>query len=329
MPSEQEALNVLALYAIEQFVAKFTIPIMYGFAVGDAILGTGTLFEIGGRYFIITASHLFDPDDFRRDFREEFNPEKLACPDRRSVSPEHPTTFGNAEIRRSVQTGFDYDVAFLELKNPEKIERLREGWTFLTLQQVGAPTDVDLYFLAGYPVALIERGPDFYSGPLAVVRTNRRPAQPTDARAPVHPNFDLFFNYDTAAKLGTSDKIIEAPRLIRDLLDAYGQPHAGLPLKEKLKLCKKLNPAEISPAAWNVIHAAIDLRNELEHDVNEAEIQAKIHRLRTTYPGSLATVQAKDARKLDDASIAESAYRDCISYLVVATQNKNVSRNSC
>jgi len=120
MPSDEEVMNHLALYSIEQFVARFTIPIMYAFSRGDGILGTGTLFQTGDRFFVITASHLFDPDDFREKFGERFDQEKLACPDRRSPIPEHPTTFGQFNICRAVQTHFDHDVAFLELQSPEK-----------------------------------------------------------------------------------------------------------------------------------------------------------------------------------------------------------------
>ena len=56
MPSDEEVMNHLALYSIEQFVARFTIPIMYAFSRGDGILGTGTLFQTGDRFFVITAS---------------------------------------------------------------------------------------------------------------------------------------------------------------------------------------------------------------------------------------------------------------------------------
>jgi hypothetical protein len=153
MSTGQQVMNEEAINAIERFIASFTIPIMYEFKGGDGILGTGVLFEIGGMYFVITASHLFDPKEFLEHFGEEFDPEKLACPDWRYVKPEQPTTFGKFELCRSVQTGFDHDAAFLELKEPDKIKRLKNGWTFLTIDQVGLPTDEELYFLAGYPMS--------------------------------------------------------------------------------------------------------------------------------------------------------------------------------
>jgi hypothetical protein len=213
MPSEQEVMNSLAVHAIEQFVATFTIPIMYEFRGGDGILGTGTLFEIRERCFVITASHLFDPNDFREDFNEEFNPEKLACPDRRSRIPEQPTTFSEFDLCRAVQTGYDHDVAFMALKSAEKIRRLRSGWTFLTLDQVGLPTPEPVHFLAGYPVALVRQEPAYYSGPLAVVRTERLPEPPKGAQEPIDARFDFFFKYGTQVQIGGSDKIIESPRL--------------------------------------------------------------------------------------------------------------------
>jgi hypothetical protein len=213
MPSEQEVMQALAVHAIEQFVSTFTIPIMYEFQGGDGILGTGTLFEIGGKYFIVTASHLFDPEDFRTEFQEEFDPQKLACPDRRSRIPAQPTTFGEFDLCRAVQTGFDHDVAFLELKAAEKIERLKSGWTFLTLDQVGLPTQEELHFLAGYPVALVRREREFYSGPLAVLRTIRLPQPPEGAREPIDARFDFFFKYGTQVHVGGDDKVMESLRL--------------------------------------------------------------------------------------------------------------------
>jgi hypothetical protein len=213
MPSELGPLNEEALSAIQQFIAEFTIPIMYEFAAADGILGTGTLFKISDRYFIVTAAHLFDAAEFRREFREEFNPEKLACPDQRSRVPERPTTFGNCNLCSTAQTDFDHDAAFIELKSPEKIERLSRHWTFLTLDQAGKPTDEELFFLAGYPVALVTYGPDRYSGPLAVIRTNRLPNPPEDAIEPIDLRYDLFFKYSTKAKLGTTDDTIESPGL--------------------------------------------------------------------------------------------------------------------
>ena len=214
MSAEDEELERRAIEAIEHFIARFSIPIIYAFDNGqEGILGTGTLLRIGNRYFVVTASHLFNPAEFRRAFREEFDPKKLACPDRRSRTPEQPTTFGNFEIARSVQTGFDPDVAICELKDPEKIKRLLSGWEFVTLDQIARPTNEELFFLAGFPSDLVEIKRGGYSGPLLVLRTNRLEKPPSNAPKPTDPNFDIFCKYATHGKLGTTDQIIATPWL--------------------------------------------------------------------------------------------------------------------
>lgn len=196
-------------------MAKFTIPIMYEFDSGDTILGTGTLARFGGRHFVITASHLFDKDEFRKNFGEEFDPEKLACPNRRTTMPEKPTTFGDFQLVRSKQTWFDFDVAFLELKSKEKIEALSSGWTFIGPELVGerkkAPEEI--FLLAGYPGKLVRPvSRSAYSGPLLLIQTEPLAQPPSEARRPVHARFDLFFKY---AKQGVLDSgaIADTPEL--------------------------------------------------------------------------------------------------------------------
>jgi hypothetical protein len=115
-------------------------------------------------------------------------------------------------------------------------------------------------------------------------------------------------------------------RHVRDFLDASDQKHDKLGLKKKIELCETLRPPQISPADFKVMCAARELRNELEHDTNEAQIQAKMAQLRSAYLAAPAPIQAKAEKDLDDASIAASAYRHCISHLVVATETVQASR---
>lgn len=129
-----------------------------------------------------------------------------------------------------------------------------------------------------------------------------------------------------ALKLAVTTNHPMFERCVRDFLDASDQKHDHLKLKKKIELCKTLRPPQISPAAFKVMCAARELRNELEHDTNEAKIEAKMVQLRSAYLAALTPIQAKAAKDLDDASIAASAYQDCISHLVVATDAVQASR---
>ena len=46
--------------AVDQFMRKVTVPIFCDTPNGVDHIGTGTLFEIGDRYFLVTARHNFD-----------------------------------------------------------------------------------------------------------------------------------------------------------------------------------------------------------------------------------------------------------------------------
>jgi hypothetical protein len=48
------------LRAVEQFMLKVTIPILYHTSQGHDHIATGTLFEACDRYFLVTARHVFE-----------------------------------------------------------------------------------------------------------------------------------------------------------------------------------------------------------------------------------------------------------------------------
>jgi hypothetical protein len=129
-----------------------------------------------------------------------------------------------------------------------------------------------------------------------------------------------------ALKQAVTDNHPTFERCVRDFLDASNQKHDHLRLKKKIDLCETLRPPQISPAEFKVMCAARELRNELEHDINEAQIQTKMAQLRSAYLAALSPIQAKAEKDLDDASIAASAYQHCISHLVVATDAVQASR---
>lgn len=64
--------------AVEEFCFKATVPILYGMEDGSADqFGTGTLFDIKDRVFLVTAAHVFEEGDLK-NFSIPYNPRNTA-----------------------------------------------------------------------------------------------------------------------------------------------------------------------------------------------------------------------------------------------------------
>jgi len=157
--------------AVDAFILKVSLPLLTDASERMAVLGTGTLFHINERYFIVTAAHILkeDPDDFSSP---DIDLSAIAYPSRLQDAPSsalHPAvsnklrpgafkslrpaplnTLGPFEVFR-LKMPCKTDVAVLELKSSSTIAVLKEGWGFLTLRNVGAPPDdCTDFILAGY-----------------------------------------------------------------------------------------------------------------------------------------------------------------------------------
>jgi hypothetical protein len=86
-----------------------------------------------------------------------------------------------------------YDVAVVEILDPDTKERLRTNWRFLTLKQVSLPHEGAEFFVSGYPSALAISEQTAVRGVLLTLETQRIPI-PSDATKPVDPDADYFFD---------------------------------------------------------------------------------------------------------------------------------------
>jgi hypothetical protein len=188
-------------FAIENFVLNVTIPIFSEIEQVSILLATGNLFDIGGRIFIITARHIFD---------------KIS--DLSSLAyPEHPRsgklyTFGQIVIYRPQDK--KVDVAVIELKSKETIARLKKSWKFLSLNNIRAASSREqdeIFFLSGYPTALISQNNNQIKGNLSTAYTQRILNPPSEAKDFVE-GVDLFFDYNREA-ISISGKVINTPEL--------------------------------------------------------------------------------------------------------------------
>lgn len=180
-------LTTIEAVAVERFTVSVTIPLLYEGDGSTFLRGTGTLFEIDGRPFVVTARHLFDKDD---DEAEAPDPTRFAF-------PEHPFkgglhTFGDFGLFRPTEKHID--IAVMELRCAATITKLRSSWQFLSLANVASPsrvTEDGAFFLAGYPAALTKPGGDWLRGALVTAYTQRLPEIPVEAKKPVVPGLDL------------------------------------------------------------------------------------------------------------------------------------------
>jgi hypothetical protein len=175
--------------ALERFVHSVSPPLVL--EIGEALArchGTGTLFEIEGRYFIITARHIFDGIDASA----------LAI-------PEHPTeggmhTLGCINIYRPDQP--HVDVAAIELLQTEIISKLQRSWQWLSLANVALPTNsvsASNFFVSGYPTAESKEREGSLAGKLCTAYTQRLIKTPAEAGLPVTEGLDFFLEYKREA----------------------------------------------------------------------------------------------------------------------------------
>jgi hypothetical protein len=176
---------------IEQFLKKVVFPILYDWEEkGIDQIGTGTLFAIDARYFIITARHLFKDGDY------DYDPKHLAYAD----NPLGPKVFTLGNTCLMLPTVEAVDVALIEILEAETISRLRAGWQFLSPNNIEAPSYVGQFLLSGYPkVGLRKRG-DLLGGTLVSIYTERFRSVPPRI-VPAATAVDMFFHYDDEATL--------------------------------------------------------------------------------------------------------------------------------
>ena len=179
--------------AVSQFLLRLALPILVERGNHQELIGTGTLFDVSGRIFIVTAKHIFDNEGLKA----------VTIPAR----PEGPKTDyigGRQLIVHGKKDGHAPDVCVIEVENITLAQHIASTWTVLKLEDtVEASTD-GRFVVCGFPSQLI--GPVNAAdstnllGTLLAFYTNRIPP-PSNALAPVNPALDLFFNHEGTVKL--------------------------------------------------------------------------------------------------------------------------------
>lgn len=139
MDNDLKAANEAEQTAIHNFLIDVTIPIITKIDDQYVVIGTGTLFRVAGRRFLITTAHTAEdyPDMAEWAFPTAHDTGTLQ-------------TFGKAELIRPKEEGFD--VCALELYEPAAIDIIEKGWRWLTLDDVWLPDfSAQTVYLAGFP----------------------------------------------------------------------------------------------------------------------------------------------------------------------------------
>ena len=194
--------NILA--AVEQFALGISVPLIYQQNDVKGVIGTGTLFKIAGRHFIVTAEHVV----------RGIALDDLSFPLTPKAGQIH--TFGVMDLHRIDRAGNDIaaeaaklgvsaqeladalDVAVVELKAPKTIERLEAGWTFCSLENVSLElpaTNERPFVLFGYPGQLGTNGVDKVTAAITTAYLHKLDETPAEAKRPILPGIDLFLNY--------------------------------------------------------------------------------------------------------------------------------------
>lgn len=195
-----ERLEMAKLRAIQQWMAKTVIPLLYDDPSGHLdSYGSGALISSKGNVIFATARHnLYFPDQTTLRDRTRL---AIPVPDRDAPEKtEIVSTLGTFDVLQPVNApGHDIDIALLHLKDADFIAKLSKSWKVVDRSKAALASPDGKFVLSGYPSERVRVTPQGLSGSLNTVHTQRISQAPQGAKQPVHSKFDLFFYYDDDA----------------------------------------------------------------------------------------------------------------------------------
>lgn len=150
------------LEALEEFVISCTVPFAGRSGDERGVVGTGTLFETADHHYIVTANHVAN---------HLLEGRRLTVPASRYGG--RSLGLGKGTIFSPTDTEWKPDIALIRLEDDELIERLKEGWQFVSTENI-SPIDEesDFFYVAGYPeVFAEEQEEDFETGLATIIAT--------------------------------------------------------------------------------------------------------------------------------------------------------------
>jgi hypothetical protein len=184
---QREMIPAEMLRAVEQFMLKVTIPILYHTSQGLDHIATGTLFETCDRYFLVTARHAFE------------NPKV-----KNFTIPTDPKVSNFKRLGRHILYWPEdeaMDIAVLEILETSTIDVIKKGWRLLNPEQHSAVASPQgTFLLCGYPSEWVKIVGQRFRGTQLIAYTTRLKEVPKNAVSPIDERMDLFFRHTTSGQ---------------------------------------------------------------------------------------------------------------------------------
>lgn len=195
MAMDSSALDKHERTAIRDYLIQVTLPIIIEQNGQFGIVGTGTLFKIADRRFLVSAAHILDsapPEDWAFG----------TAPSGGAIK-----TFGVAEFYRATDPAAD--ICLVELKDEKAIVDLERAWRFLTLENVWLPDlSSDAVLLCGFPSVKTTFDGGKLIGRLLLVRSKLLDAPPDIGNArPVKKGIDFFIGFESSLNELTGENV--------------------------------------------------------------------------------------------------------------------------
>lgn len=208
---------------VHNFMLRVTIPILLDAGECPDILGTGTLFRIQGRSFIVTAAHILKVDD-KDLYSANVDLEAIAVPTGPSRATLH--TLGTFDLYRP-EPPSHIDVVVIELRTPEVVTMLEAGWHFLDLAQVASAEDAERFVLSGFLVDGARFESNNVGQKMLRLSTDRLHYLPDVAHP--EPSVDQFYYLQDTGELpdGTMAQIPSLKGMSGASIWSYAEPREG------------------------------------------------------------------------------------------------------
>jgi len=184
--------------------SRYTVPLIEEDEKTAAILGSGTLFSVNSKHYLITAAHVID------ELVKAKRTDRIGIPLGRVGSPV--CNLGKHYITYDLKTEI-FDIAIIRLDQPEMAAALATHWNFLSPRNIaGLRSEIKKCFVAGYPRATSRTTADWQmSSTFMAFATTFLDRVPDDAQD-VRDGLDVFLDHE---EKGTAldGTLVELPRL--------------------------------------------------------------------------------------------------------------------
>jgi hypothetical protein len=183
------ALDKHIVDAVLAFARNVTVPIFRINEDSCDHIGTGVLFKIQNRYFLITAAHVV----------EGFEPIEISIP-KANCSDAPILRVGGSTLYKPPEPQSDFiDLAVLEIHEPSTIENIISGWQALGFNNVDEDSSSDFFIALGYPSKLAKLDDRKFQFNILGIITSLLDEVPVNAKQPVDPRIDMFFEISNSS----------------------------------------------------------------------------------------------------------------------------------